>query len=420
MAFTHPVLEMIFVLTVAILWSMIFYQLFFTFMGYIHHLRSLKELDNLKAVSDADLPQVSILIPAHNEEIVIEKTLSAMRALEYPRTKLEIIVINDRSTDDTAGIVSRIAREDERVLLFNVPEDETTRGKPRALNLGITAASHDIVAVYDADNTPEADSLRYLVIELINNPQIAGAFGTFRTRNKNTNLLTRFINLETLAFQFMIQAGRYLLFKTAILPGTNLVLRKRVIEGSGGWDEDALTEDTELSIRLYVEGYRIKFVPYAVTWEQEPETWGTWLRQRTRWVRGNFYVLRKFFLGSFRLKKTGLILDLLYLFVLYYLFLASILISHLFLVACGSGFIAVRLPGPYFAVWICAFLVFVAEIAIAAAYVGEATLANIGVIVLMYLSYCQGWIVLVFRAIYQEYVQKGKVKWEKTRRFASR
>ena len=61
-----------------------------------------------------------------------------------------------------------------------------------------------------------------------------------------------------------------------------------------GWDEKALTEDTELSIRLYKMGHEIKFVPYAVTWEEEPEAWAAWVKQRTRWVRGNFYVLKKY------------------------------------------------------------------------------------------------------------------------------
>ena len=101
------------------------------------------------------------------------------------------------------------------------------------------------------------------------------------------------------------------------------------------------------------------------------------------------------------------------------MFLFSILLSHFFFVASGLGLIAVLAPGPYFAVWICAFLLFVVEIAMAAAYEDEATPANFGVAALMYFTYCQMWIVLVFRALYQEYIQKGRIQWEKTRRFAS-
>ena len=76
-------------------------------------------------------------------------------------------------------------------------------------------------------------------------------------------------------------------------------------------------------------------------------------------------------------------------------------------------------PGPYFAVWVCAMLLFLAEITMAVSHEDEATPANIVVIALMYFTYCQGWIILVFRALYQELVLGGSVRWEKTRRFAS-
>ncbi len=419
MAFMHPAIDAVFLVSVGILWLMIFYQLFYTYMGYLYRVRSLRELRAFQQMPDDQLPGVSILIPAHNEELVIEKTLASMLELEYPKDKLEIIVVNDGSTDATAEIVERMAQKDGCIKLFNVPADMSARGKSNALNLGLQEAQYEIIGIYDADNTPEPKSLRYLVQNLIVNPKLAAAFGKFRTRNKRRNLLTRFINLETLSFQSMVQAGRYQLFRIAILPGTNLIFHRRCYEEVGGWDEEALTEDTEFSIRLYEAGYEIKFVPYAVTWEEEPEQWSTWLRQRTRWVRGNFYVLRKFLLPSFKFKKLSLTFELLQLFVLYYMFLFAILLSHIFFIACGLGWISVLAPGPYFLVWVCAFLLFVAEVMIAASYEDEVTPKNLGVACLMYFTYCQAWIVLVFRAVWQEYFQKGKVHWEKTRRYAS-
>ncbi len=420
MAYTHPFIEIIFLLSVVVLWGMIFYQLLFTFLGYAYRRRALREQRQLDRVeTEQDLPPVSILIPAHNEELVIEQTIRSLLSLNYPAERLEIIVINDGSTDKTAEMVLRMGEEDPRVRLFNVPEKESAQGKSHALNLGLKETRHDLVAVYDADNTPEPDALKYLALNLEGNPKLVAAFGKFRTRNKNRNLLTRFINLETLSFQFMVQAGRYFLFKIAILPGTNFLIRKKALEEHGAWDEGALTEDSELSIRLYSKGHEIKFVPYSVTWEEEPETWDVWLRQRTRWVRGNFYVLRKFLLPSFKFGKLGLTFELLHLFLLYYMFLGSILISHLIFILSALNLIAVLSPGPYFAVWCCAFILFVAEIALASSFEDEATPKNIGIIALMYFTYCQGWIVLVFRALFQEYRQKGKVQWEKTRRFAS-
>ena len=419
MAYSHPIIEVIFLCTVLVLWAMIFYQMGFTYLGYIYRRRSLRERAALVLADISQLPPVSIVIPAHNEEIVIEKTIRCLMDLDYPADRMEILVVNDGSTDATPDIVRAMSKKDHRLRLINVPVTEAAQGKSHTLNFGLHAAKYEITAVYDADNTPEPDSLKYLVINLLGRDKPAAVFGKFRTVNKHRNLLTRFINMETLSFQYMIQAGRYLLSRIAILPGTNFVIHRHIVLEAGGWDEQALTEDTEFSIRLYEKGYEIKFVPYAVTWEEEPEAWGSWVRQRTRWVRGNFYVLRKYLLPSLKFRKRSLTLELIHLFLLYYLFLGSILLSHLFFIGSSLGLISVLSPGPYFAVWICAFVLFVAELTLTASYEGEASFTNIGVIMLMYLTYSQGWIVLVFRALYQEYLQKGKVKWEKTQRFGS-
>ncbi len=418
MAFTHPLIELAFLLGVAGIWAMIFYQMLFAFLGIIFRSRATREAAALGRLSDADAPPVSILIPAHNEELVIEKTVQSLREMDYPREKIEIIVINDGSTDGTAAVVEKLAARDSRVRLFNVPSELATRGKGAALNLGIKEASHELIAVYDADNTPQPDSLRRLVVALLNDQKAVSAFGKFRTRNRHQSLLTRFINLETLCFQFMIQSGRYCLFKLAILPGTNFIIYRKAVEAVGGWDASALTEDTELSIRLYRNGGQIRYVPDAITWEEEPSSWKVWLRQRTRWVRGNFYVVRKFLIPSLKDGHVSLALELLHLFLLYYLFLISILFSHLFFLFSAFGLIAVLAPGPFFAVWMCAFLLFMAQIWTVCTYEGEANWKNLGVTLLMYFTYCQGWIVVVMRALYQEHWQGGRVHWEKTPRSA--
>ncbi len=145
--------------------------------------------------------------------------------------------------------------------------------------------------------------------------------------NKNENLLTRFINIETLSFQSMLQAGRWQMHGIATLPGTNYVIWTRLIHELNGWDEEALTEDSELSVRIYELGYKIKFIPYAITYEQEPQEWKVWVKQRMRWVRGNNYVISKFFKHIPRFKNKRLGFDLLYTLLLYYVFFAAILIS---------------------------------------------------------------------------------------------
>ena len=227
-----------------------------------------------------DWPEVAVLIPAHNEGMVIRSTLEAMLAFDYPTDRYEVLVINDGSSDDTGAIVQEFADRDRRIRLINVKPGEGGKGKSRALNIGLAQTDAGLIAVYDADNTPEPAALRYLVAQLLLHPELGACIGKFRTVNKNRNLLTRFINVETLSFQSIVQAGRWKLFRVSTLPGTNFVIRRPLLDHLGGWDESAITEDSEMSIRIYMEGFRIKVIPYAVTHEQEPETWSVWFKQR--------------------------------------------------------------------------------------------------------------------------------------------
>ncbi len=409
-------LSLLFVVAVILIWFMIGYQFVLTVFGYVNYVKSL----NRKLAIDRmtfDFPSCTILIPAHNEEKVIGATIAAMLRLEYPKDRLSILVINDGSTDATREIILAAAGRDSRVRLFDVPEGEGGRGKSRALNLAMTQVQADVVAVYDADNTPDRNALRYLVAQLLENSELGAALGKFRTVNKDVNLLTRFINIETLSFQSMLQAGRWQMHNIATLPGTNFVVWTWLIRQLNGWDEEALTEDSELSIRIYQEGYKIKFVPYAVTYEQEPQSWSVWVRQRVRWVRGNNYVLGKFLKHIRQFRSKRLMFDVLYTLSLYYVFFVAIVISDLLFIVSAANLVTISLPGPYTFVWIMAFFLFLGETMLAISYDGEDRLKHIPVLILMYFSYCQLWIYIVIKALWIEYVKKEKRTWDKTVRF---
>jgi len=409
-------LSIVFVVAVILIWFMIAYQLVLTVAGFFHSLRSAKERREVDALT-FDWPDVAVLIPAHNEGIVIRNTLEAMLAFDYPADRYEVLVINDGSSDDTGAIVEEFARRDPRIRLVEVPSGEGGRGKSRALNIGLARTDAGLIAVYDADNTPEPSALRYLVAQLLLHPELGACIGKFRTVNKDTNLLTRFINIETLSFQSIVQAGRWALFHVSTLPGTNYVIRRPLVDHLGGWDESAITEDSEMSIRIYMEGFRIKVIPYAVTYEQEPETWRVWFKQRTRWVRGNNYVATKFFRRIPAFKDKVLAIEVLYLLSLYYVFFVAIVVSDLLFLASLAGLIAIPLPGPYTAVWLLAFLLFIMEILLALAYDREDSFGKIGLIVLAYFTYCQLWIAVVARALWLDVVKREKQTWVKTIRF---
>ena len=415
MPFESIVINILFMFSVSVIWIMILYQLVLTLYGYRHRRAMEKRLVEVDQ-SDSSLPPVSILVPARNEEMVIARTLDKILALDYPREKMEVIVVNDGSTDSTQSILEQYRRKDDRVIPLQLAPAETGRGKAHALNAGFKKTKYNYIAIYDADNNPEASSLKTLVRELMADQAAGAVIGKFRTLNWKRNILTRFINIETLSFQWILQAGRYRAFKVSILPGTNFVIRREVVAACGGWDEAAITEDAELSVRIYQMGWKIKFVPNAVTWEQEPEKWSVWIRQRTRWVRGNNYVIRKFVKPALLMHNRFLFMEFLYLFILYYLLLGAIVTSHLLFISCGLGILNVDVPGPYMAVWILAFIMYLLEVVLVLSYEDEDRPLNILITAIMYFTYCQMWIYVVFRGFYLDLFKKRVGIWDKTER----
>jgi cellulose synthase/poly-beta-1,6-N-acetylglucosamine synthase-like glycosyltransferase len=409
-------LSFLFVIAVILIWFTIAYQFILTVFGYINYVRSMKEKLELDDRS-FDYPSCSILIPAHNEEKVIAATIESMLKLEYPRNKLQIIVINDGSDDATKKIIEQYSVKDTRVQLFDIPKGEGGRGKSRTLNLGIKQAKGDIIAIFDADNTPDKDSLRYLAAQLLLHKELGAVIGKFRTVNKNASLLTRFINIETLSFQSMLQAGRWQMHGISTLPGTNFVMWHHIIKKLGGWDEEALTEDSELSIRIYEEGYKIKYIPYALTYEQEPQQWGIWIKQRMRWVRGNNYVVKKFWKEIPHFKSKRMAFDLLYTLSLYYIFFVAVVFSDILFIVSLFQVVSISLPGPYTFVWITSLILFLFELFLSISYDEEDSLKNLAIIILMYFTYSQLWIYVVIKSAYQDFIKKENRKWDKTVRF---
>ncbi len=414
--FSHLIVDYFFVFSVIVIWFMLGYQFILFVLGYLYGFRARHQRNTLEQAG-MELPAVSLMIPAHNEGIVITKTLESLLKLNYPPNKIEILVINDGSTDDTAQRVQQVAAREARVRLFNVPGELAARGKSAALNRGLVECRHQVIGIFDADNRPEPDSVIHLARQLQSDENFGAVIGKFRCINRKKNLLTRFINLESLAFQWIVQAGRWRLVRMATLPGTNYLIRRSLLEELGGWDEQALTEDAEMSIRIYQAGYLIKFIPYAVTWEQEPETLRVWFKQRVRWARGNNYVLEKYFAQVFRIQPRVVGLELFYSMAVYYIFFTAILLSDLLFLASVAGLIIIPVPGPYSEVWVFAFLLFILELVIALSREKEDSPLNILLIAISYFTYCQMWIPVVLKGIYDDFVLKREHVWIKTERF---
>lgn len=403
-----------------VIWIIILINVVLVVAGYVYY----EKVQKIEMKEELDYyPFVSVMVPAHNEAIVIEKTVKSLLNLSYPNDRYEIIIINDNSSDNSAEILKRMQDENKGRNLIVINTDSVTggKGKSNSLNIGFEKSKGEILAIYDADNTPEKNALKYLVQTLIEDDGLGAVIGKFRCRNKNVNLLTRFINIETLTFQWMAQAGRWQLFKLCTIPGTNFVIRRSIIESMGGWDTKAVTEDTEISFRMYRMGYKIKFMPKAVTWEQEPQTLKVWIRQRTRWAKGNNYVVVKNFKYLFK-KDAGVTrFDILYYSITYFLFLSASLLSDILFILGILGIIHLDIAGYSTIFWILAILVFVLSIQVAiSTEKGELNLKNAGVTVIMYFVYCKLWEVVAALGFYgyvKDTILKRETKWYKTERF---
>ena len=409
-------LNLCFVFSVLFIWVMLLYQFFLTLGGFLWRQKCRKEERELEK-REIELPGVSILIPARNEELVIDQTIRRMLEFDYPSDRMEVIVINDGSTDRTGEIISSWASKDKRIRLFDIPKEESGQGKSAALNKALKVTRFEAVAIFDADNIPERDSLKRLCRSLVADPKLAAVTGKFRAYNRNQTLLTRLVNLESIVFQWTVQAGRWYFLKISALPGTNFVIWKRVVERLGGWDQQALTEDTELTFRIYEHpGLYIKFLPTAVTWEQEPERLKVWVRQRTRWARGNLYIISKYARRIFQRKPRSTAIELINLLYLYYLFTFAILFSDLAFVLSLFGLVHIRVIGPYFELWILAVCLYVLEVMLALSFEREDSFSNLFVAVIAYLTYTKLWVIIALRSFWFEYIRKESRAWDKTQR----
>ena len=176
------------------IWGLLLVNVALIIAGYIYYIKiEGKELPEIKGVP----PFVTIMVPAHNEGVVIVKTVESLLRFDYPQDRYEIIVINDNSSDNSAELLAAIQSKNPTRQLHIINTDAVVggKGKSNALNIGFKQAKGDLIAIYDADNTPEKTALRYLVAELSNDEKLGAVVGKFRTRNRNASLLTRFINI---------------------------------------------------------------------------------------------------------------------------------------------------------------------------------------------------------------------------------
>ncbi len=223
-------------------------------------------------------PQVSILIPAYNEEDVIVQTVSSALAADYPNK--EILVVDDGSTDHTGELLDEHFGGDPRVRIFH----QVNRGKPAALAVALEAATSPIVITIDADTSIEPDAVAKLVRNFAD-PNVGAVAGNVKVGNR-TRWLTRWQALEYITSQNMEKRAFDLLNCIPVVPGAVGAWRLEAMRDAGGFSSETVAEDTDLTIAIRRAGWRISYDEEAIGYTQAPETAGALIRQRFRWTFG--------------------------------------------------------------------------------------------------------------------------------------
>lgn len=239
------------------------------------------------AISDELLPPVTIQLPVYNEMYVAERLLQSVSALDYPKAKLEIQVLDD-STDETVLILQKLT-EQLRSQGFNITtvrRPDRTGFKAGALAYGLERCTGEFVAIFDADFLPQKDFLRRTIPALLRDEKI----GVVQTRwghvNEKFSLLTKLQAFGLNAHFTVEQKGRNASGYFINFNGTAGVWRKSCIIDSGGWAADTLTEDLDLSYRAQLRGWEFLFMEDVCTPAELPVTMSALKNQQYRWNKG--------------------------------------------------------------------------------------------------------------------------------------
>jgi len=231
-------------------------------------------------------PPLSIIIAAYNEAKVIHATLRSVVDTDYPGM-LEVVVIDDGSTDQTAAEVKKLVFTDRRIRLIQQPNG----GKSAALRNGLANSKSDILVFLDADTHFDRSTLTQLVQPMID-PKVGAVSGHAKVGNLRT-FIARCQSLEYIC-GFNLERRAYAEWNCiTVAPGAVSALRRSAVEAAGGFSLDTLAEDTDLTLSLHKKGYRIDYAPYAVGWTEAPESYQTLAKQRFRWAFGTLQCLWK-------------------------------------------------------------------------------------------------------------------------------
>ena len=387
-------------------------------------------------------PKVTIVVPAHNEDVVIAQTAKAILDLNYPHDRVELLLFADNCSDNTyQECLSVKAMPEYSGRDLTIINRSGTGGKAGVLNDALKMATGDYICVYDADAMPEKNALYFLVKEVMKDPERrVASFGRNKTRNANQNFLTRCINQEIVVTQRVHHVGMWHLFKIGRIPGTNFLIQTEFVKSIGGWKNGALTEDTDISFKIMQSGKLIALAYNSEAFQQEPETLKSYYMQRKRWAKGNYEVVLSNFKHLFGKGNWRVKLEVFNYSCIFFWFNFAIVLSDLIFFANIIAML-VRIFVPDFDIpfafdanniyitqlmlfnWIFMIGLYLMQIMIAlASQFGQATSKQVWLALLAYFTYAQLFIVVsidsITSIVMDKILRRKETKWVKTKRFA--
>ncbi len=236
-------------------------------------------------IDTAPWPSITVFIAAHNEEAVIEDSIAALLEVDYPADRLTITPVNDRSKDRTRELIDAMVEKfPGRIKPFHRVDGKP--GKAAALKDATELCDSDIIIIFDADYIPGRGLVKQLVAPFFD-PEVGAVMGRVVPLNGGKNMLTRLLELERAGGYQVDQQARMNLGLVPQYGGTVGGIRKSALLSVGGWHDDVLAEDTDLTFRLLLGGWTTVYTNRSECYEEVPEDWAVRIKQIMRWCKGH-------------------------------------------------------------------------------------------------------------------------------------
>lgn len=242
-------------------------------------------------------PHVTVMLPCHNEGDLVVETLSYLLDLEYP--DYDVIAINDGSTDNTGAILDEQVKLHEKLRVIHLA---TNQGKAMALNTAALMTDSEYLVCIDGDALLDRRALHWLMSHFTRSPRVGAVTGNPRIRNR-TSLLGKIQVGEFSCIIGLIKRAQRIYGRVFTVSGVVVAFRKAALQKIGYWSPDMITEDIDVSWRLQLAHWDVRYEPNALCWILMPETLKGLFKQRTRWAQGGAETWLRYLPKMMRWKK---------------------------------------------------------------------------------------------------------------------